>query len=265
MNKKYLAVTSFNKEGYECYGKEMITSFLKFWDKDINLVVYTENFISDIIDPRITYIDLENSSPELVNFKKKYSNVDWANGKATPPDEILSNMKIKIFTLKSKIKIGHGYRYCAVKFSHKVFAIQAAYAAFSKTVDYLIWLDGDVITENQVNDELLSKVIFSECCTSYLGRHDNHTECGFVAYNCNHLYIDEFMNKYKQYYINDSLFILYEWHDCYPYDVIRINSASIGVKHFNITTTSKKNKGHVFETSILGKYMNHKKGDRKYE
>lgn len=265
MNKKYLAVTSFNEAGYKTYGREMIITFLKFWDKNINLVVYVENFMPDIEDNRITYIDLEKASSELVAFKEKYKNVAWANGKSTPPDEIIKNMTIKIFPPKAKFKVGHGYRYCAVKFSHKVFAVQSAFETFGDKYEYLIWLDGDIVTEKSVDEILLSKVIFSDCCTSHLARFNNHSECGFVAYNCRHSYISEFMKQYKQFYLDDSLFELYEWHDCYPFDVIVSNSTKQGVKHFNITSTSKKNTGHVFETSILGKFMNHKKGDRKYE
>ena len=42
---KIVAVTTQNKKYYDKLGKQSIDSFVKFWPKDISLIVYTEDFV----------------------------------------------------------------------------------------------------------------------------------------------------------------------------------------------------------------------------
>ena len=40
----YTIVTSFNKEGYNKYAQEMLKTFKKYWDKDIQLEAWYHDF-----------------------------------------------------------------------------------------------------------------------------------------------------------------------------------------------------------------------------
>ena len=55
----YTIVTSFNKEGYEIYGKEMLKTFKKYWDKDIQLEAWYHDF------------ELPKSAPKLRTLHTK--------------------------------------------------------------------------------------------------------------------------------------------------------------------------------------------------
>ena len=70
-------------------------------------------------------------------------------------------------------------------------------------------------------------------------------------------------------YDHGMLFDLPEWHDSYIFDVVRKKlEKKRGLKNFNITDLKlveipNETDDHVFVLSVLGQYMDHKKGNRK--
>ena len=68
-------------------------------------------------------------------------------------------------------------------------------------------------------------------------------------------------------YDNGKLFDEKEWHDSYIFDVVRKNlEISANIQNINITDMGLvdiKSEDHVFVASVLGKFMDHKKGNRK--
>ena len=69
---KYTVVTTFNKKGYDLYGKRMINSFIRNWPSEITLYVYAEGFSVTETAPNLVVRDLNQASPGLVAFKERW-------------------------------------------------------------------------------------------------------------------------------------------------------------------------------------------------
>jgi len=243
---KQLLVTTFNIAGYRNYGKRMLTSFLRHWPKDQQMVVYHENFTLDTLfqdNPQIIIRNL-NTVTDLVTFKRRHANNPPAHG---------------YWPLGATANV---FKWDAVKFSHKVYALNHCFENLEDDVDGMVWLDGDTITHRDVPPEFLGGMAATgEFGLSYLGRTNNHSECGFVGYNRRHPQMAEFWARFVGLYNSDELFKLEEWHDSFVFDVVRREFEAAGMKNFNITPDPVNN--HPFINSDLGLYMDHMKGNRK--
>jgi hypothetical protein len=80
MVRKFAVVTTFNQSGYSHYGSKMIDTFLATWPQEVDLYVYAEDCVVLQLDPRLHVIDLNSASPDLVAFKKQWSQVPKAVG-----------------------------------------------------------------------------------------------------------------------------------------------------------------------------------------
>ena len=245
---KYQMVTTVHHSGYELYGKKMIDSFLKHWPESQSLVVYTEGYSlapEHQNNSRIISRDLLASSPECVDFKNRHRDNPRANGYVEPrrqdPD----------------------FKYDAVRFCHKVFALYHAYKNRQPDVDSIIWIDADTVTHAPVPEHFLESNFPLNPNTGiyYLGRIEQYTECGWVVYNCKNQYMDDFWERFANQYRKDKLFNQTEWHDSYIFDVVRQTMESIGMINSSITPGYVK--GHPFIDSFLGEYMDHLKGPKR--
>ena len=139
--------------------------------------------------------------------------------------------------------------------------------------DLLIWLDADIKTVKHISYEFLNSLVDKKKYMSYLGRSHvkkenvRYSENGFTIFNTRHPLHDLFWNKMDQMYNGGELFKLTEWHDSFVFDQVRIylekekNCLNINISDFGIKDVG--NESHVFVASILGDYMDHKKGLRK--
>ena len=139
--------------------------------------------------------------------------------------------------------------------------------------DLLIWLDADIKTAKHISYEFLNSLVDKKKYMSYLGRSHvkkenvRYSENGFTIFNTRHPLHDLFWNKMDQMYNGGELFKLTEWHDSFVFDQVRIylekekNCLNINISDFGIKDVG--NESHVFVASILGDYMDHKKGLRK--
>ena len=70
-------------------------------------------------------------------------------------------------------------------------------------------------------------------------------------------------------YDNGGLFELSEWHDSYIFDHVRKKLEkkyllkNINITDFGIVDIESEIDDHIFVLSILGEFMDHKKGERK--
>lgn len=225
-----------NEDGYSRYGRSMIDSWHRYWPHYIQLDVYCEGF--DLPEKNwsgINQIDLHDACPELVAFKERHNN---------RPDQ--QNPK--------ELALG------AVRFSHKSFAV--IHACMNNPDKTVIWLDADTVTHTPVTSQFLDSLLPEDHYTSFLGRQNNYTECGFVMYDTSSQFNQEFMMLWKSLYVSDQIFQLPQWHDCLAYDTVRIHLEQQGMKTFNITPEGK-DYDHVFINSPLGTVMDHLKGPRK--
>ena len=139
--------------------------------------------------------------------------------------------------------------------------------------DLLIWLDADIKTVKHISYEFLNSLVDKKKYMSYLGRSHvkkenvRYSENGFTIFNTRHPLHDLFWNKMDQMYNGGELFKLTQWHDSFVFDQVRIylekekNCLNINISDFGIKDVG--NESHVFVASILGDYMDHKKGVRK--
>lgn len=109
---KYVVVTTFHTKGYNQYAQKFINTFIKTWPKEITLYTYAEDCQVLESAPNLVVMDLHASSPELVTFKKTWKDVPKANGDVSK-DPIRSKRR----------DAGKGFKWDAVRFSHKVYSI----------------------------------------------------------------------------------------------------------------------------------------------
>lgn len=246
---KYTVVTTFSADGYKRYGQRMIQTFLQNWPQQVDLLVYAENCTVTETAPNLQVFDLEQSSPELVQFKTKWRNVPKANGDVST-DPVRRQRK----------DAGKGFKWDAVRFSHKVYAIFAA-ARACKT-DWLIWMDADMVCHSPIDIEFLNRMCNIDRDICYLGRDKKYTECGLYAMNIASAATKEFLREFEDFY-NDAehgIFTLMEWHDSYVFDHVRVK---VGLKGLDWSSSLISGEGHPLINTEWGAYLDHLKGDRK--
>jgi len=247
---KYTVITTFNQSGLDLYGRSMVESFDRFWPRSVDLYVYTENCQLDITSDRVKILDLLESSPDLVGFKKQHANNPIANGMIAKD----TNLPFK----------DNAFKWDAVRFSHKVFAV--IHACQHIDSDWVIWLDADSKTFRSIPETFLPEVCDPKAMACYLGRREKyHSECGWVAYNLKHPDLESFINRWRDLYVTGDLFNLREYHDCFVFDVLRREfQLSKNTYFHNLSPeTHGKGPGHPFIASALGAYIDHLKGNRR--
>lgn len=243
---KFSAVTTFNIQKHG-FGVEMINSFFANWPDDINLTAFIENSsgVDDkAVKGKILVKDFHSDIPEYNKFVQKF---------------------------KHKEKFTDDFRFNVFRFAHKVYAIASALK--NTKSKYLIWLDADIKTYKKITLDFLDTLVDDKIYMSYLGREDvslkhlNYSECGFLIFNTDHPIHEKFWQNMMKMYDDGDLFSENEWHDSYIFDVVRKKlEKEDNIKNFDITSlglVELNNDNHVFISSVLGKYMDHKKGNRK--
>lgn len=250
---EYILVTTFNRSGYRKYGKKMLESFVKYWPQDQKIVVYAENVIIEIKDPRIEVKNLLEVR-HLVDFKFRHNRNLIANG---------------YYPRGAKSK---NFKYDAVRFSHKVFAIYDCIKTVPEGIKHVVWLDADTVTHRQIPEDFLAvnfprkqKIENTEAFyrygIAYLGRTNQHSECGWMIFHLEDPMVKDFWEAFVNHYKTDSIFRLKEWHDSFVFDEVRLEFEKKGMVNHNITPNFSQ--GHPFINCILGDYMDHLKGPRK--
>ena len=138
--RRFAVVTTCHAAGYPLYGQRMAATFAEFWPADVPLLFYSEGFTADPIPGRLVERDLLASSPELVAFKARHADNPRAHGLRKPFRRLRLgplDMPLPLRTRKAS------YRWNAVRFAHKSFAI--FHAARQTDADVLIWIDADTL------------------------------------------------------------------------------------------------------------------------
>jgi hypothetical protein len=245
----YTVVTTFHQSGYDLYGKRMIESFLKNWPASVRLYVYAEQCVVAESAPNLNVFNLEDASPELVAFKQQWMNVPKANGDVSA-DPVRSKRKDS----------GKGFKWDAVRFSHKVYSI--FHAAKNTDSDYLIWMDADMVCHSPVTQENIDSLIDGGGDLYYLGRRGKFSECGLYAINLRSGRAQNFLRLFQQYYddAENGIFTLDEWHDSFVFDAVR---KQVPLVQKDWSAGLVKGEGHPLINSAWGAYLDHLKGGRK--
>lgn len=253
-------VTTCNGAGYEAYGRRMAETFARHWPVEIPLLLYCEGFEPDGLGDRIVVRDLIASAPGLAAFKGRHADNPLANGLTRRHRFRLSFNPDKMRLKLGEKRWGEGYRWNAVRFAHKVFAI--VHAAAVSDADVLIWIDADTRFFADVTWDEIEGFVPADRFVGYLKRRI-HSECGFTAYNLRHPATREMLAALERLYTHDELFRQYEFHDSYLFDIVRKRAERAGHKSFDIAGGIGLEVPHVLINSRLGRFMDHLKGDRK--
>ena len=246
---KYTVCTTFNAEGYKTYGSRMIETFLQTWPKEVQLQVYAEGCVVNQTAPNLQVLSLEGSSPELVAFKNTWRDVPKANG------------DVSADLVRSKRKdAGKGFKWHAVRFAHKVYAI--FHAAQHATTDWLIWMDADMICHSPMTVAKLSEFFPDSADLCFAGRSRKFTECGLYGMRITEPTIKSWLAEFQRMYddAEHGIFTLAEWHDSYVFDAVRQRHA---LRELNWTAHLQMGEGHPLINCEWGAYIDHLKGERK--
>lgn len=248
MSRKFSVVTTFNATGYKKYGKRMIETFLKTWPVEVELLVYAEDCTVTESAPNLRVLDLHRDSPELVAFKTKWHSVPKANGDVST-DPVISNRKDS----------AKEFKWNAVRFAHKVYAI---FAAANAAIDWLIWMDADTVCHSPITMAQLNKLCPSTADICFLGRSGKYTECGLYAMNLRSPNTLKFLKEFQRVYddADNGIFTMKEWHDSFVFDVVR---KSMQLEQHDWSSHLISGEGHPLINSEWGAYLDHLKGDRK--
>lgn len=264
MTKHITVVTTFHQQGLAVYGQKFLDSFARHVDKRIKLIVYAENCKPDNPDPtRIEILDQVSALPKLVAFKERWRNDPKANG--TPPDYIKA---------RRPRDWNKAFKWDAVRFANKVYAV---FDAVFRSKDWLVWMDADSIIHSDWSYEDFAELLPATSWITYVGRgkgSQTWPECGFYGMNLKDSTCQEFLAEFERMYedADRGIFTLEEWHDSYVFGVIleQMKKTTPNVLDYSaeiyLTNTAKTGGGgHPLINSKLGRWMDHMKGDRKFE
>lgn len=244
---KYIVITTFNQSGYNQYGSRMIETFLSNWPKEIELLVYAENCLVTQTAPNLTVINQSESCPDLQIFKQRWHGVPKANGDVTN-DPVRSKRK----------DAGKGFKWDAVRFSHKVYSI--FHAAKNTNADWLIWMDADMVCHSPLELSFIQHMCPNNYDLCFLGRVGKYSECGLYAVNLKTKSGQLFLKQFQDFYDQDIIFNFDEWHDSFVFDEVR---RSLSLKELDWSQGIIKGEGHPIINSAWGAYLDHLKGKRK--
>ena len=246
---KYAVVTTFHAKGYEQYAQKFIKTFLKTWPQSVVLYVYTEDCKIAETGVNLIVRDLHSASQPLVDFKNKSKNVPKANGDVSQ-DPVRSKSS----------DAGKGFKWDAVRFSHKVYSI--FHCAANCDADILIWMDADMICHSPVDENVLNSLIPEENDLCFLGREGKFSECGLYSLNLHKKQTKRFLKRFQEYYdkAENGIFTLDEWHDSFVFDAVR---KDVPLNSLDWSKNLIKGEGHPLINSAWGAYLDHLKGARK--
>ena len=239
-SKKVTVVSSFHVKDWEVYAKNFVESFIDKWESTIDLRLYYHNgeLPEDAPDaPNVSYFSLD-SDEDLTTFKN--DNAEY-NGKE--PNG------------------GYNYRMDVIKFCHKVFAITN-----SANIDgYLVWLDADTVSKDHMSwsDIVNFAAPNEEAEVVHLGRTAiDYSETSFLSFNLNSTRTLEFLSDFRGMYTSHEVFGYREWHDGFVFTRLLNIHEEHGLNVYNMSPDCTDL--NAFATSKLGKFLEHKKGNLKY-
>lgn len=201
-----LFFTTFNKNGYELYGKQWIQSFIvvaNYYNK-FRAKIYYEGFEPAIDHPSIEWIKYEDAIPNHPEWKTQYL-------AQTTHNDYMQTM--------------------AVKFSHKAFVIQ--HVLDSNSDDYLIWLDGDCVFKNADYTHFPKDILGDKflACQVEHNHNLNHVESGILIFNGKHQDKIKFNEEFKKWYLVKNILPMKE-----PYDgfIVYKSLLTSGLKYVNL-------------------------------
>ena len=177
------------------------------------------------------------------------------------PCPVIANGDVTSDPVRSKRKdSGKGFKWDAVRFSHKVYAIFHAYRNCS--TDWLVWMDADMVCHSPIQLSILDKFCPADRDLCFLGRDKKFSECGLYAMNLSRPATGVFLQKFQTMYdqAETGIFTLDEWHDSFVFDAVRSRHK---LRELDWAKGIISGEGHPLINSQWGAYLDHLKGARK--
>lgn len=249
---KYAVVTTFHAEGYEKYASRMIDTFLANWPKSVDLLVYPQDCTISQTAPNLTVRDLHARVPELVQFKNRWSDDPRARG------------EVALGPMNAKGKApGLGFRWDAIRFSHKVYAV--CHAARNTTADVLFWMDADMVCHTPITLDFIDQQVPQDVGLAYIGRERKFSECGLYAMNLQDMVTQIWLREFQLAYDSGRLMTMREWNDCWVFDQTRqeVQQQYPNWRQLDWAPGQVQGEGHPLINTNWGAYLDHLKGKRK--
>ena len=254
-------VTTFHKEGLDLYGQRFLDSFAENVEAKIKLLVYAED--CNPINPnpdQITILNAKDALPKLNAFKARWKDEPKANG--IPPEHIKAR-RPRDYHKK--------FKWDAIRFANKTYAV---YDACTRSKGWCIWMDADSYIHSPWKHKEFKKLLPENSWITYVGRgkgSQTWPECGFYGMNLNHPVCHEFLKEFERYYedAENGIFTLEEWHDSFVFGHLlnKYKKDFPTVLDYSADMYLREAKtgggGHPLINTVLGKWMDHMKGDRK--
>jgi hypothetical protein len=250
-------VTSINEKLYHEYGDRMISGFENYAASDVRLIVVFEGKIPEGLKIQgQRYFVVPLASEEHARFHKFFGHLYEANG--------LRMRRVLDEHGKPVLKPTWDYKFSAIRFSFKVFALEIARKIIGEG-EALAWIDADVKCLKKFSKERLEQYLpHNDEIMSYLGRTSfpvgtPYSECGFLGFNATSPNVDLFLNRMLEIYLSGEIFSLAQWHDSWIWDVTRREFEAKG-HTFKDISGSSADLEHPFINCGLGDYFDHLKG-----
>jgi hypothetical protein len=256
---KFAVVTTFHDQGLKTYAQRMIDTFLKNWPSEVELYLYPEKCSPIIANRDRVHLKDLDTVEELMTFKNQWRDIPKANGDVSD-DPVRSKRKDS----------GKGFKWHAVRFAHKVYAIFDC--ARNADVDVLIWMDADTVCHSPIKIDDIKRLIPIDKDLCYLGRKGKYSECGLYSMNLKSeqtkIFLAEFQRVYD--YAESGIFLMDEWHDSFVFDRVREKFPMLrqldwaaGLSDLRPQPGMSAGEGHPLINSEWGAWLDHLKGSRK--
>ncbi len=240
-------VTTTSKKGFEEYGHRMVSTFDRYWSRDIRLSFYIEDM--DTADlARYRSVDVCRFPRWFNDWKERYKDAADPNGR--DPN-------------KNRDHRPYDFRRDCVKFAHKVAAVTDA--GLDMDDGLLIWIDGDTLTHASVDAEWLYRLFPGEDkYLAWLARNRGHPECGFLMFRCWHDVHLRYMKEMRRIYESGDVYDLSETHDSFVFQHVTLKGIKKGwmPQPHNLAGAASIYH-HPFIHCELGSRLDHAKGARK--
>lgn len=238
---KYSTITTFpNKDWYE-YLHACTLSYMHHFPVEIPLLIKVfKNDMQSVVED------------SLANLVK---NVGDKKGMKVHVETGSTAEEVAFYERHKDYKNSGDYRTNYIDFSHKIFALYQAYLfAKQEGIDYLIWMDADIVVKSEVTIADLEKWS-GGADIAYLGRKDwDHSECGFVMYKVETA--GKFIERFHEMYVKDEVLKQKQYHDSYIFDVLRAEFSDLNYHNISEGVEGRD----VFNISMLGEKLVHYKG-----
>ncbi len=251
---KIAFVSTMNLRLYKYYGKRFLEEFGKFSSKDIQLfIVFEGDYPEEILKISENIIILPFLSTQHLNFRRKFSKLKEARGFRFNlikhnKDEMVAN-------------VIYDFRFDAIRFSYKPFAIHQCLEYLPKDKTHLIWTDADLRCKKHFSPNDINEFLpHSDEVMTYLGRKDSYSECGFLGFNLEQAQTKKYINRLIEVYESGEIFSYDQWHDSFLWDQIRMEFEKNYNDKFKNISGDASDKEHVYKNTNLDNLFDHLKG-----